>query len=466
VRRVPLSLAVLLAVAVIQAVTWSLVIPALQGPDEVAHFTYTQLIVEKGGIPWRPGGLGKELDPFTREVGNAQVNAGLLPLAGNLGARPLWTSADVALWSRRDAALPDSARSVGGTSATSLKNPPVYYLYEAVPYAVARGGSFFDREMVMRLANIPLLLIALTFVWLVAGELFGRRSDQVLATATAALVPQLTNVTATINPDALLIAEWSAAIWLMILILRRGLQFRLLLWLAAVVVLAGFTHGRSLPLLLPVVLTLAIAFGRDRGWRPLRIAAAFGAAYVLIILVASTWGQGSLREFASYVWQFYLPKLGFMNPSIGPPDYGFRRAFTERLYGTLAQLEVVLPHTLGTWMLWLTVLGLIALVVALVLQRDAVRRNAPIAIVLGATIIALLLGLHLAAYRSMLTSPGDPIITARYLLPLLPLFGAAIVIVARALPRTGAAVFAGLVLAGGVALQFVSLGLLWERFYA
>jgi hypothetical protein len=166
------------------------------------------------------------------------------------------------------------------------------------------------------------------------------------------------------------------------------------------------------------------------------------------------------------VWQFYLPKLGFMNEAIGPHDYGFRAAFTERLYGTLAQLEVVLPHTLGTWLLWLTVLGLIALVVALVLQRDSVRRDAPIAIVLGTTVLALLLGLHLAAYRGMLSFPSDPIITARYLLPLLPLFGAAIVIVARVLPRIGASVFAGLVLAGGVALQFVSLGLLWERFYA
>jgi hypothetical protein len=226
-------------------------------------------------------------------------------------------------------------------------------------------------------------------------------------------------------------------------------------WLALLVVLSGFTHARSLPLVLPAVMTVAVAFGRERGWRPWRIAAALGGVYVLVVLVVSTWGSGSAREFASYVWQFYLPKLGFMNEAIGPHDYGFRAAFTERLYGTLAQLEVVLPHTLGTWLSWLTVLGLIA-----------VRRDAPIAIVLGTTVLALLLGLHLAAYRGMLSFPSDPIITARYLLPLLPLFGAAIVIVARVLPRIGASVFAGLVLAGGVALQFVSLGLLWERFYA
>jgi hypothetical protein len=459
-RAIPLSLALVLAVAAVEALTWSLVIPSMQGPDEVRHFSYVQRMVERTEIPWKPGGAGAE--HFSGEVRVALVDAGLRPLAGNLAARPLWTDADVRFWSARDAV----ARRDDGGESSALENPPVYYAYEAVPYLFASGGSFFDRSIVMRVANIPLLLIALVFVWLVAGELFGRRSDQVLATASAALVPQLVNVTATINPDVLLVAEWSAAIWLMILILRRGLQMRLVAWLALLVVIAGFTHARSLPLLLPAVMTVAIAYGRERRWSAARIAAALAGVYVLVVLVVATWGAGSAREFASYVWQFYLPKLGFMNEAIGPHDYGFRQAFTERLYGTLAQLEVVLPHTLGTWLLWLTVLGLAALAAALVLQRDAVRRQAPVAIVLGTTVLALLLGLHLAAYRGMLSFPDDPIITARYLLPLLPLFGAAIVIVARALPRMGASVFAGLVLAGGVALQFVSLGLLWERFYA
>jgi 4-amino-4-deoxy-L-arabinose transferase-like glycosyltransferase len=456
-RAIPLSLALLLAVAAVEALTWSVVIPSMQGPDEVRHFSYVERMVERTEIPWRPRGAGPER--FSTEVRTALLDAGLRPLAGNLGARPLWTSADVRYWSARDAG---TRRDDGGTSS-ALENPPVYYVFEAVPYLVAKGGSFFDRQMLMRLANVPLLLIALVFVWLVAGELLGRRRDQVLATASAALVPQLVNVTATINPDVLLVAEWSAAIYVMVLILRRGLQRGLLLWLAALVVLAGFTHARSLPLLLPAVMTVAIASGR---WRPWRVAAALGGLYVLVVLVVSTWGHGSVREFASYLWQFYLPKLGFMNPTIGPHNYGFREAFTERLYGTLAQLEVVLPHSLGTWLLWLTVLGLLALVVSLVVQRDALRRQAPVAIVLGSAVLGLLLGLHLAAYRAMLSFPDDPIITARYLLPLLPLFGAAIAIVARALPRIPASVFAGLVLAGGVALQFVSLGLLWERFYA
>jgi hypothetical protein len=76
------------------------------------------------------------------------------------------------------------------------------------------------------------------------------------------------------------------------------------------------------------------------------------------------------------------------------------------------------------------------------------------------------LALHLIAYRSMLGLPGDPIITARYLLPLAPLFGLGIAIVAITLPRRAGAAFAGVIVAIGVALQFVAMGLLVERFYA
>src|SRR5204863_1565162 len=108
----------------------------------------------------------------------------------------------------------------------------------------------------------------------------------------------------------------------------------------------------------------------------------------------------------------------------------------------------------------------IALLVALVHQWRSVRRESAVAWVLGLTIFALLLGLHVAAYRAMLTTPQDPIVTARYLLPLLPLFGLALALIAKALPARAAGVFTGFAFVAGVALQLGSIGLLVERFYA
>lgn len=469
-RRIPAPLALILALAAVEAVAWILVIPALQGPDEVGHFTYVQRMVETRSLPMsghraNPPGTS----PYSTEVAVAQLQGGVGPLAANVAARPYWTKPDQQLWAARAARLTERDRKDGGFTS-SFENPPLYYVYAAVPYVIAHGGSLFSREILMRLANVPLLLAALVFVWLLAGELLGRGRAQTVATAPAALLPQLLNVTATVNPDVLLVAIWSAALYVMTLVVRRGPRTATVAWLGALCVAGALTHLRSLPLFAAAAVALAVGLARTRGWRrltPLRLTLAGGALYVIAAVVAAGWDQRhNARQFISYLWQFYLPKLGFMTPKLGPPDYGFRKGVVDRLYGTLAQLEVVLPHSIETIMYWLSLAALVALVAALVRTHASVRRNADIALVLLFTVVALLLGVHVGAYRGMVDQPSDPVFTARYLLPLLPLFGIALAIIVRALPRpAGAAVF-GTVLAVGAALQLESLGLLVERFYA
>ena len=55
-RLVPGPLALLLVVATIVALGWIVLMPPLQGPDEVSHFTYVQRIYEDHTIPWTPRG--------------------------------------------------------------------------------------------------------------------------------------------------------------------------------------------------------------------------------------------------------------------------------------------------------------------------------------------------------------------------------------------------------------------------
>jgi hypothetical protein len=469
-RRVPLPLGLLLVVATLQTLAWIVVLPAFQGPDEDSHLSYVQRIVEEKTVPWKPqGGIPPQGVRFSEEMQRAENLTGLGSLIGNLAARPGWTSADVALWERGKATLTAADRDSGGRYTASLKNPPVYYLYSSIPYAAAHGGSIFDRLELVRLWNIPLLLVALVFVWLVIGELVADRRLQVIGTTAAALLPQLSNVTAGVAPDVLLVAEWSAALYLMLLVLRRGPRPRLVAALAAVFVLAGFTHARSLPMFVPALLAVLLALARERGWRaitPLRAFAAVGVVFLLVVAVAAARGKGDLHQFVSYVWQFYLPKLGFMTAHIGPPHYGFREAYVDRLYSDFAWLEVVVPTNVEKALWWLSLAALVAFVVVLVRRRAVLRARLAETVVLLSAVLALLLGLHLAAYRAMLADPTDPIVTARYLLPLLPLFGTVVAVVVGALPRRASALLGGLVLALGASLQLGALGLLVERFYA
>ena len=455
----PAPLAALFAVALVQALVWSFVVPALQGPDEVGHFSYTQRIWERPSLPWHPEGgqTARGKGAYSTEINTAEVYAGLAMLFGNASARPLWTEPDEDIWRREEDRLTQRDREDGDFTA-ALKNPPLYYLYATVPYAAASGGSVFDRVYLIRLANIPLLLALLGFTWLLAGELLGRRRWlQFAAAAPVALHPQLANLGATVNPDLMLAAGWAAALWLIVGVLRRGPEPRLVLGLAALCVAIGFTHPRGIPIVVPALLAVALGAGRRR------LAAGMGAAVLGGVTAAAAWGTGSAREFWSYVWQFYLPRAPGQQDAIGPDFWDFREVFVDRFFGTLASLEIEPPEGLTTALLWASLAGLALLAVLLARHRHRLDATA---LVLGAAAIALMLGLHLGAYRAMLTVPADPVVTGRYLLPLLPLYGCAIALVARLLPARAGPVFAGVVIGAAVALQMLSAGMLLERFYA
>jgi hypothetical protein len=85
--------------------------------------------------------------------------------------------------------------------------------------------------------------------------------------------------------------------------------------------------------------------------------------------------------------------------------------------------------------------------------------------VCGVAVAGYLLLLHAAAFRSLLSAP-DPVITGRYLLPLMPLYGAGIALAVGWLPRRAAVPLGVVALTGLTVLQLDALALLFARFYA
>ena len=194
-------------------------------------------------------------------------------------------------------------------------------------------------------------------------------------------------------------------------------------------------------------------------------AAASTAALVFVATNGSPSGT-QVRRLVSYVWQFYLPRLGFMSPPLGGQDYGIREVMTERLYGAFAQLEVHFP----SWFydaLW-AAMGVVAVgaFAALLVHRRAVAARWDVAVVLAGAVLGLLGLLHTVAYRSLLNNAADPIIAGRYLLPLAALFGIAVALAVSLIPRRWGAVAGGAVVATLALVQVAALGVTLERFYA
>ncbi|HEX7292239.1 MAG TPA: DUF2142 domain-containing protein [Conexibacter sp.] len=474
-RATPAPLALLLAVTAVIGSAWALVLPPLQGPDEAEHFAYVQHLAETGSPPSSSAFTGA--GTYATEELRALDQLGLRAMLANPYARPMWGAADARDWTRFEHALPPNARSDGEGANFAAKNPPLYYVYEAVAYRLSPDTSLFGRLLAARLASVLLLVATVALTWVAISELTRRMWARVLATGIVALQPQLAFMGAIVNPDIMLVALGTAFVALSIRTLRRGRTTWRLAGLCALAALSALTHGRGLALLPPFVVVLALSFWRERP--PSRVLGRWLAAAAALLVVALVVGRsrglygGQLaafrdsgfdpRQFVSHVWQFYFPPLPTMQPRLGP-DYGFRQVFVETFYGTFGSLDVHLPARVYALLQVASVLGLGALYTAVVVRRRELRERG--AVLLGLASIALsgIVFLHLASYLALLDGP-DPVIVGRYLLPLIALFALAITFVATSLPRRLGPPFAAAVLACGVLLQLAGLGLTVARFY-
>jgi 4-amino-4-deoxy-L-arabinose transferase-like glycosyltransferase len=476
-RRIPLPLLVVLAATFVMGLAWTFAVPALQGADEGGHFAYVQQIADAHHVPWTNGPTLERDNPgaVSGEQLWAWTGAGLQPLRGNLADRPLWTPADEQIYDAGARGLPRG----NGASNPAFNNPPLYYLSAVVPYDIV-GGSFFDRLYALRLYNVVLLVLLVALTWLIAGEVFGRRRElQFVAAAAVALQPVLLDVTTKVTPDALLGVLAGCALYLMALIVNRGPSWRLIALLALSVAAAAFTHVRGVGLAPPALLAVGLSWWRHRAprseasahrsrpaWIPVAVWA--GVAFLVLIAVsayATRWQWGQLDGFWSYLWQFYLPRLPGMTTPLGPA-WGADQVYLDRFLATFVQFEVGFPNEVRDWLRLGIYAGLVLVVVAAWRHRRVLGQRRDVVVVMVVAIVLVILSLHAAAFNALLVNPADPVITGRYILMLVPLFGVGVAAGMSALSGRARAVATGALLAGGFLLQLTAFGLIVARFYA
>ena len=483
-RETPRELVLLLAVAGVLATSWAVVLVPFQGPDEITHTNYVLQIAETGKGPG--GGVTGGYQVST-ELGQALDWMNLRPTIGASDARPAQTEVEERVW--QDELQPnvrDELRKDGTGPSPLANNPPLYYAYEAVPYLVFGGADLFDRIMAMRLANGALFVLTVLLTWLLATEIFGRerRLEVTLATAVVALWPMLTFMAGSVNPDTGTVTGYTLVALLAVRLVKRGPALGRVVALMLACAATLLVHGRGSASALVVLAALLVAWVRFRpSWTKMLGWSAAGAGLALLPLLlsrvmrpegsggglygseAEARGAFNLRGLVSQTWQFYFDRLSFMAPRLGP-DYGYRQVVVERwVVGVFGGLEITYPTWVYDVAQYAIVLFVIAAWTAAVVHRDRVLRAWPVLVVLGTLAAGLLLLLHAASYRSLLTSP-DPLVTGRYLLPLTPLVAVALAWFAGVLGRRTRPLFAGGVLVALLLLQFAALGMTVVRFHA
>src|SRR4051812_48231170 len=91
--RVPPALAALLAATAIIGLSWALINPALQAPDENAHAAYAQSLGTRFALPGDAKRQG-----FSTEQGVAASVSGADQAASQPATKMAWSPADEAAW--------------------------------------------------------------------------------------------------------------------------------------------------------------------------------------------------------------------------------------------------------------------------------------------------------------------------------------------------------------------------------
>jgi 4-amino-4-deoxy-L-arabinose transferase-like glycosyltransferase len=460
IKRLPREMWICALVAVAAGWVWSFTTPYFQVPDEISHVGYAKYFAETGELPRRMGPPPPQAGADAPELYLALTGVPFSPQGV-----PVYDPG------RSDAVHRsvegDVERVEESAAGSAANNPPLYYLLEAIPYRLAHSANVFDRILAMRLFSSLFAGLTVAFAFLFLRELLPRtRWAWTAGALVLALQPLLGFVSGGVNPDALLWAASAALFFAIARVFRRGLTWQRGLAVALALACALLTKGAALGLVPGTAVALGLAAWRLEGsgaWRALRGLAVGGAALAVPVVLWITFTQNALQGDAnptattgsvqavegvnlnkevSYVWQFYLPRLPFMNDLFG--GYPLWDVYFQGFVGRFGHFFFDFPQ----WVNWLA-LAVALFVVALAgralwLNRGAVRARLPELISYVAIVVGLLVLLGVAGFQFR-EREGYPFEQTRYLLPLLALYAGLIAVAARGAGRWGRLVGFGLV---------------------
>lgn len=438
------ALAVVWVVAGLSGAAWAILTPLFQVPDEPAHYAYVQYFAEKGALP----GGSADLLPYSDEQAAAMNAVGSDALVGQPLNRV--RESDPALERALDETT-DLPRDNGGGRTGASPQPPLYYAAASVPYHLASWAPVPTRVLVLRLFSVALFAFTAVLIAVLAGELFPRLWWAPLVAGLAIGVqPMLGFVSAGATPEAFMDLVAAAFLLAAVRAIRKPSRRSAI----AVGALAGagvITKITLVGFVPAALLTLGIVAWRVKGTRGTREAALstlLGAGALLVLPAAYiVWtmavGRGvfppgaappqlppeqvppaTVREFLSYLWQLYLPRVP------GQVDFfGFMPLQETWIYGWLGRYGW-LDYGLSGWVRevgYYVVLGIGGLaVVGLLRERRSLWRARweVLVFVVSAAGLAFVIAVGGYQYKRTTTLPFEQV---RYLFPLAGLFALALV---------------------------------------
>ena len=353
-RRLALGLAL---IAFASAGSWALTTMAFDVPDESEHYAYTESIAESGRAT--DATPGPRMPYATDQVYALDAIHHFQRIEFG-DTRPPWFAADQQRWRARLAHAPPPRNNGGGYAGATQLHSPLYYSLLVPGYELGRSGGTFTELFWMRLTSALLAVVVVLAAFGTLRELVPSRPELAVAGGLlVALQPMFSFIGGGINNDNGVNAAAALAVYLVIRALRRGLSRALWIALGVVVAVLPIMKGTGYALYPAIVLALLALLARERSR-----AALSGVGLALLTFAAATgaWGlvagdfhraavttsnssggvalSGSVGAKLVYLWEVFLPRLGFMAQHWTPGEWPFRFIYVQRGFGAFGWYAV------------------------------------------------------------------------------------------------------------------------------
>jgi 4-amino-4-deoxy-L-arabinose transferase-like glycosyltransferase len=361
---------ILVAVTLLKGVLWSGAIPFGQAPDEFSHFSLIQIVAEFGRLP-RAGEryMSDELAEVIRLTEAGRI-------AFHRDRRQTFDEGVVAPNEPGILALAPTLRRTFERERPSTANfvPPLYHTVAALGYRLFYHQDALARFFGARLASVVFAVALVVVAYGLAREVFPDEPAMWVSIPTVvSFQPMVTYLGAVANSDILLFLLFGLATWLIVRILRRGLNWRLAVGLGVTIGLGLLTKPMVLTCGLGVAVALLVELARRPGER-LKVLA---MALLIVGLMLTIGGWYMLRNYqvqGSFLYNNPEVSNPYIERHLDPrPDLSLAEYWSEIYYprlkgftfnsywGQFGWVDTPMPEQVYRILRWICDLSLIGL---------------------------------------------------------------------------------------------------------
>lgn len=254
----------LLLVTFLKEMVFAGLVPIWHTPDEQAHFAEVAFYSEKGFYPISGNDLNKEIYTSESLMGTNRDKNGNNKFTFHPDYKIEYTNSQTGKYEDQIKNLPVSFRTefVGQEAAGY---PPLYYTISSLFYKIFYNSDLFVRVFVVRFFSIILGVLLVYLAYLIGKEVFpDNELLQITLPLFVSFQPMVSFVSAGVNSDNLMNVLFTCFIYLMVLLVRKGLSLNLVLVSALNTILLFLTKPQFVFALPILVLALILSVRNKR----------------------------------------------------------------------------------------------------------------------------------------------------------------------------------------------------------